>query len=155
MLPMLDARDFRSIGAGGAEASGDCAGRAEPHEPGRGGQRGRRAAADGQHLAEALPGTGRGRPPGRTSGVGRKGKGALTAEEARRIRGWIADQTPDQLRLLFALWTSRAVREVIERRFGKRLGQSTVQLYLKRWGMTPQKPLVRPRNARPLLWPLG
>ena len=47
---------------------------------------------------------------------GRKGKGALTAEEARRIRGWIADQTPDQLRLLFALWTSRAVREVIERR---------------------------------------
>ena len=80
---------------------------------------------------------------------GRKGKGALTAEQARRVRRWIADQTPDQLKLPFALWTSRAVRELIERRFGQRLGLSTVQLYLKRWGMTPQKPLTRATQRSP------
>jgi transposase len=80
---------------------------------------------------------------------GRKGKGALRAEEARRVRRWIADQTPDQLKLPFALWTSRAVGELIERRFGKRLGLSTVQLYLKRWGMTPQKPLARATQRSP------
>ena len=80
---------------------------------------------------------------------GRKGKGALTAEEARQVRRWIADKTPDQLKLPFALWTSRAVRELIERRFGQRLGLSTVQLYLKRWGMTPQKPLVRAKQRAP------
>ncbi len=34
----------------------------------------------------------------------------------------------------FALWTSRVVRDLIERRFSKRLGLSTVQLYLQRWG---------------------
>jgi len=79
----------------------------------------------------------------------RKGKGILTADEARQIRRWIADRTPDQLKLPFALWTSRAVRALIERRFDKRLGLSTVQLYLARWGMTPQKPLARARERSP------
>jgi len=51
--------------------------------------------------------------------------------------------------LPFALWTSRAVRELIERRCGKRLGLSTVQLDLKRWGMTPQKPLARAKQRSP------
>jgi transposase len=77
----------------------------------------------------------------------RRGKGLLTAEEAGKVRGWIAEGTPDRLGLPFALWTSRAVRELVERRLGKRLGLSTVQLYLRRWGMTPQKPLVRPEFA--------
>lgn len=80
---------------------------------------------------------------------GRQGKGALTAEQARQVRRWIAEKTPDQLKLPFALWTSRAVRELIERRFGQRLGLSTVQLYLKRWGMTPQKPLTRATQRSP------
>jgi transposase len=80
---------------------------------------------------------------------GRQGKGALTAGQARQVRRWIADRTPDQLQLPFALWTSRAVRELIERRFGQRLGLSTVQLYLKRWGMTPQKPLARATQRSP------
>src|SRR5919202_6147994 len=73
----------------------------------------------------------------------RRGKGRLTAEEAGQVRGWIAEGTPDRLGLPFALWTGRAVRELVERRFGKRLGLSTVPLYLRRWGLTPQKPLVR------------
>ena len=79
----------------------------------------------------------------------RRDKGRLTAEEAGKVRGWIAEGTPDRLELPFALWTSRAVRELIERRFGKRLGLSTVQLYLRRWGMTPQKPLVRAKQRSP------
>ena len=62
----------------------------------------------------------------------RRGKGLLTADEAGKVRGWIADKLPDQLKLPFALWTSRAVRDLIELRFGKRLGLSTVQLYLQR-----------------------
>jgi transposase len=44
------------------------------------------------------------------------------------------------------LWISRAVRELIERRFEKRLGLTAVQLYLRRWGMTPQKPMVRAKE---------
>src|SRR3954471_24496356 len=79
----------------------------------------------------------------------RRGKGVLTAEEAEKVRSWIADGTPDRLALPFALWTSRAVRELIERRFAKRLGLTAVQAYLRRWGLTPQEPLVRARQRQP------
>jgi transposase len=79
----------------------------------------------------------------------RRGKGLLTAEEAGKVRGWIAEGTPDRLGLPFALWTSRAVRELIERRLAKRLGLSTVPLYLRRWGLTPQKPLTRAKERSP------
>jgi transposase len=79
----------------------------------------------------------------------RRGKGLLTEAEARQVRDWIAEGTPDRLELPFALWTSRAVRELIERRLAKRLGLSTVQLYLRRWGLTPQKPLVRAKQRQP------
>src|SRR3954462_9547029 len=79
----------------------------------------------------------------------RRGRGRLAEDEARQGRDWIAEGTPDRLELPFALWTSRAVRELIERRLGKRLGLSTVQLYLQRWGMTPQKPLVRAKQRQP------
>ena len=79
----------------------------------------------------------------------RRGRGRLTGDEVRRVRGWIAEGTPDRLGLPFALWTGRAVRELIERRSAKRLGLSTVPLYLRRWGMTPQKPLVRAKERSP------
>jgi transposase len=79
----------------------------------------------------------------------RRGKGLLTADEAGQVRKWIADKTPDQLKLAFALWTSRAVRDLIALRFGKTLGRSTVQLYLQRWGLTPQKPLSRAKERSP------
>ncbi len=79
----------------------------------------------------------------------RCGRGLLTTDEAGQVRGWLTGRTPDQLELPFALWTSRAVRELIERRLEKRLGLSTVRLYLQRWGMTPQKPLVRAKERSP------
>jgi transposase len=74
---------------------------------------------------------------------GRKGHGLLTHAEAKRVRGWITDKCPEQLKLPYVLWTSGVVRELIHRRLGKHLGLSTVQLYLARWGFTPQKPLSR------------
>jgi len=73
----------------------------------------------------------------------RKGRGLLTHAEATRVQGWITDKCPEQLKLPYALWTSGVVRELIRRRMGKDLGLSTVQLYLARWGFTPQKPLSR------------
>jgi transposase len=79
----------------------------------------------------------------------RRGKGSLSAEEAGQIRAWIVERTPDQLGLPFALWTSRAVRELIERRLEKRLGLTAVQPYLQRWGLTPRKPLVRAKQRQP------
>jgi transposase len=79
----------------------------------------------------------------------RRGKGILSAEEAGQVRDWIVGQTPDQLGLPCALWTSRAVRELIAQRLAKRLGLTAVQLYLQRSGITPQKPLVRAKERQP------
>ena len=79
----------------------------------------------------------------------RRGKGTLSADEAGQIRAWIVGRTPDQLGLPFGLWTSRAVRELIARRLAKRLGLTAVQLHLRRWGLTPQKPLVRAKQRQP------
>lgn len=73
----------------------------------------------------------------------RKGRGLLTRAEAKRVQGWITDRCPEQLKLPYALWTAGVVRELIRRRLGKELGLSTVQLYLSRWGFTPQKPVLR------------
>lgn len=79
----------------------------------------------------------------------RRGKGVLTIAESQKVQRWIGDKMPDQLKLPFALWTARAVLELIAERFDKRLGLSTVQLYLKRWGLSPQKPLARARERSP------
>ena len=72
----------------------------------------------------------------------RQRAGALSAAEAKRIQGWLRTRCPDQMGLPQTLWTASVVRELICRRLGKRLGLSTVRLYLRRWRFSPQKPLV-------------
>ena len=91
-----------------------------------------------------------------TSGIekGKRGRRAddqliLTEVEARRVQRWIRDKMPDQMQLPFALWTAQAVRELIHKKLGKTLGLSTMQLYLKRWGFTSQKPLTRATQRDP------
>lgn len=73
----------------------------------------------------------------------RQRPGLLTAAEARRVQAWIRDKCPEQLDLPNLLWTAGVIRDLIWRRLGKRLGLSTVRLYLQRWQFTPQKPLSR------------
>jgi len=79
----------------------------------------------------------------------RKGKGKLTAAEAVRVQRWIRDKCPDQLKMPYVLWTAPVVRDLIRLRLGKNLGLSTVQLYLKRWRFTPQRPLKRATQRSP------
>uniref|UniRef100_G2ZWV4 Transposase n=1 Tax=blood disease bacterium R229 TaxID=741978 RepID=G2ZWV4_9RALS len=55
------------------------------------------------------------------------------------VRQLIADKTPDQLKMPYALWTRAAVGQLIEQCFGIRLAVRTVGLYLSRWGFMSQK----------------
>ena len=75
---------------------------------------------------------------------------ALTRREEQRLQQMIRDKCPDQLKLPFALWTAAAVQELIEREWRKALALSTVRLYLRRWGFTPQKPLIRVKERCPV-----
>lgn len=67
----------------------------------------------------------------------------LSAQDEKRICAKIIDKTPDQLKLAYALWTRQAVQELIEQETGIHLAIRSVGEYLKRWGMTPQKPQKR------------
>jgi len=79
-----------------------------------------------------------------------KGKGrTLTSEQEKDAQKVIADRTPDQLKLPYALWSRQAVREMIERRYDRKLSVRAVGNYLARWGYTPQKPLQKAYEQRP------
>ena len=83
--------------------------------------------------------------PGRPSGVGRM----LSTEQEREVQRLIRDRTPDQLKMVYALWTRQAVAELIRDRFGIELPVRTMGLYLSRWGFTPQKPMKRAYEQSP------
>ncbi len=73
----------------------------------------------------------------------------LTVEQENDIRKLIVEKTPDQLKLGFALWTRRAVVELVRRRFGVTIAIRSMGRYLSRWGFTPQKPLKRAYEQNP------
>ena len=62
----------------------------------------------------------------------------------------ITDHTPDQLKLPFVLWTRAAVRDYIEEQYGICLSLNTMGNYLRRWGFTPQKPVVKAYEQSPM-----
>jgi transposase len=82
-----------------------------------------------------------GRPGLRCRKRGPKGGTALEPWQAAQTVRAITGRCPDQLKLSFALWTREAVAEWVEKKFGIGLSVWTVGRYLKRWGLTPQKPL--------------
>ena len=77
------------------------------------------------------------KPCGRPVGALR----ALSEEQEREVRRLIVDNTPDQLKMDFALWSRQAVQRLIKQRCGVLLTVQGVGLYLRRWGFTPQKPI--------------
>ena len=60
----------------------------------------------------------------------------------------LIDNTPDQLKMPYALWTRESVRQLIKERLDIDVPVRTVGDYLKRWGMTPQKPQKRAYEQR-------
>ena len=78
-----------------------------------------------------------------------KGSGkTLSEDQEAHIRRQIQDTYPDQLKLDYALWTRKAVMELIEKEYDISMPIRTVGEYLKRWEMTPQKPQKRAYEQR-------
>ena len=84
---------------------------------------------------------------------GRK-KGSFT-----RLKPWqcgvisrkIRSKCPEQLELPFMLWTRQAIKELIKKQFGIDIPLRTISDYLKRWGLTPQKPAKSAYEQQPAL----
>lgn len=76
-------------------------------------------------------------------GVKSEDKKLLSNEQETAIQRMIVDKMPEQLKLDFALWTRKAVKELVEKEFGVILAITTMGDYLRKWGFTPQKPKKR------------
>jgi len=73
----------------------------------------------------------------------------LAGHQAATVVRMIEDRCPDQLHLPFALWTREAVQQLIASRYDIQVSVWTVGRYLRRWGLTPQKPLRRAYEQDP------
>ena len=82
---------------------------------------------------------------------GRKAGGSrsLSPSQELSVQKMITDKTPDQLKMPFALWTRRAVCDLVEESFGIPLPERTCGEYLKRWGFTAQRPARRNYEQNP------
>jgi len=76
-------------------------------------------------------------------------KRQLSEVQELSIQKQICEHRPEQLKLEFALWTRRAVALLIEQECGLTLPVRTVGEYLKRWGFTPQRPMIRAYEQKP------
>ena len=91
------------------------------------------------------------------SGLRMKSRRPKSADDGGRLKGWqcssivrtIVSKTPDQLQFGFMLWTREAVAELIKDRFNLKLSKWTVGRLLKKWGMSPQKPVKRAYEQQP------
>jgi len=85
------------------------------------------------------------RNPGPAKGTNRM----LSPDQEKEIQRLIIDKTPDQLKLPFALWDRKAIRELIINLYGIKVAIRTMGEYLHRWNFTPQRPLKRAYEQRP------
>lgn len=86
-------------------------------------------------LAKPIPG----RPP------------KVTAEEMRWIAQAVKDNTPQQFKFEFGLWTLSLLRELINREFGKSLSLESVRRVMKLLGFSTQRPLYQAWQQDPVL----
>jgi transposase len=73
----------------------------------------------------------------------------LSPTDEADIQALMVEHFPEDLEIDSALWTRRAVQQLIENLCEIRLPIRTVGEYLKRWGFTPQKPLKRAYEQDP------
>jgi transposase len=73
----------------------------------------------------------------------------LQGEQQTAVMALIERYCPDQLGLSSSLWTREMVGALIKKRFGLALSVWTVGRYLRRWGLTPQKPARRAYEQDP------
>jgi transposase len=97
------------------------------------------AYADGG--LDALPHARSGRP----LGSGR----VLSDQQGQHIQQLLRSHQPHELGIAAALWSRRAVGELIQQQFGIALAVRTVGLYLQRWGFTPKRPRRHARKQDP------
>ncbi|MEI7669774.1 MAG: IS630 family transposase [Pseudomonadota bacterium] len=74
---------------------------------------------------------------------------ALNKRQQNWLRKQLINKTPEQFDFPFVLWTRKLVADVIFRKYGIKVDVSTAGEYLKNFGMTPQKPVLKSYKQQP------
>src|SRR5262249_29937623 len=90
----------------------------------------------GETALESRPSSGR--PP------------TLSERQRHQVRRWICGKDPRQYGFDFGLWTRRIVADLMEEKFGHKLGVTAVGRLLAALDITPQKPLRRAYERDPV-----
>ena len=73
----------------------------------------------------------------------------LDREEQADIRKAIEEKRPEDFGITGMLWTLGRTREYIEKRFEKSVNERTLSDYMRRWGMSCQRPVKHARKQNP------
>jgi transposase len=77
-------------------------------------------------------------------------KRTLSPKQALQVRRWINGRDPRQYGFDFGLWTRKIVAELVDDKFGIRLGVTAIGRLLSQLDITPQKPLRRAYERDPV-----
>ena len=92
----------------------------------------------------AVHGSKRGPKPG-----GEKHK--LSDAQMKELKAIVIDKTPDQLKFDFALWSSKAIKEYVQREYGMSISRRTARRYMQKMGFTYQCPVKAAREQNHIL----
>ena len=73
----------------------------------------------------------------------------LTAEEQENIRKTVEEKIPEDFGITGKLRTLGRTRQYIQMQFHKAIKERTLSDYMKRWGMSCQRPAKRARKQNP------
>ena len=76
----------------------------------------------------------------------------LTPEEQENIRKTIVEKVPEEFGITGRLWTLGRTREYIQKEFHKTINERTLSDYMKRWGMSCQRPVKRAKAENAIIY---
>ena len=78
-------------------------------------------------------------------------KHKLSDEQLKALKRVVVDKTPDQLKFDFALWSSKAIKEYVQSKYGLSISRRTARRYMQKMGFTYQCPVKAAREQNPVL----
>ena len=72
-----------------------------------------------------------------------------TTEKQENIRKTVEEKIPEDFGITGKLWTLGRTRQYIQKQFHKAINERTLSDYMKRWGMSCQRPAKRARKQNP------
>ena len=73
----------------------------------------------------------------------------LTPEDQAEIREMIMTRRPEELGIPGSLWTLKKVCAYVWKKYRKKISDGSVSDYMRRWGLTCQRPIKRARKQDP------